>query len=308
MKFTMQRLLGAQRSRRLQGLCLTLALGTMPSLCLAQGVKNGDFSAPPNKTAKNVEYPITVEGWKTTDKGGKFEIWGSGFDDSYSGRVYDAPPNTGIKQFAEVAAFDHSTLSQVVTGIPDNSEYGFSFWHRGRHKSDTEEDTIEVTVKEGNNVLWKKRFFATAKAWIPHTETVGIKKGSGAVTVSFESINSASGNPAVGNLLTGIKLDATVKPPACVVNAGGTYEWTTDNTGIAGTDGKLNKLGPAMLNVADQKVSGTGRTGVWQVTSDCTVYIDWEPGNFRDILKVSADGKTISGKNQFGTKIQGVKK
>jgi hypothetical protein len=81
--------------------------------------------------------------------------------------------------------------------------------------------------------------------------------------------------------LTGIRLDETVKPPACVVNAGGTYEWTTDNTGIAGTDGKFYKAGPATLNVADQKVSGTGRTGVWQVTADCNVIIDWQPGNFR---------------------------
>lgn len=304
----MQRVLGAQVSRRLQGLCLTLALGTMPSVCLAQRVQNGDFSKPQNKTAATVEYPTAVPGWKTTDSKGRFEIWGAGFNDSYSGRIYDAPPGTAIKQFAEVAAYEHSTLSQVVTGIPDQSQYGFSFWHRGRHKSETEEDTIEVTVKEGNKVIWKKRYFATATKWLQHTEKVGTKNGTGDLTLSFESINTASGNQAAGNLLADIKLDATVKPPACVVNAGGTYEWTTNNTGIAGTDGKLNKLGPATLNVADQKVSGTGRTGVWQVTSDCTVYIDWQPGNFRDTLKVSADGKTISGKNQFGTKIMGVKK
>lgn len=305
MKLTVQRLLGAQGTRRLQGLCLTLALGTMPSLCLAQGVQNGDFSNPPNKTAKNVEFPTVVPGWKTTDKEGKFEIWGSGFNDKSTDKVYDAP--AGLKQFAEVAAYDHSTLSQVVTGIPANTPYGFSFWHRGRHKSDTEEDTIEVKVTENNTVIWKKRYFATAKAWIQHIEPVGIKKGNGPVTLSFESIETASGDKSVGNLLTGIKLDATVKPPACVLNAGGTYDWTTDNRGITGTDGKLTKLGPAKLNVADQKVSGTGRTGVWQVTADCNVIIDWQPGNFRDVLKVSADGKTVSGTNQFGTKIQGLK-
>ena len=306
MNFIVQRVPGAQGSRRLQGLCLTLALGTMPSVCLAQAVQNGDFSDPPNKTARNVEFPTVVPGWETTDSTGQFEIWGAGFKDDHTKRVYDAPPGTAITQFAEVAAYEHGTLSQVVTGIPDKSQYGFSFWHRGRHDTDTEKDTIEVTVKEGNNVVWTRKYFTTAAEWVQHTETVGIKKGNDPVTLSFESVDSASGNKAVGNLLTGIKLDATVRPPDCVVNAGGTYEWTTDNTNVAGTDGKFNKLGPATLK-ADQTVSGTGRTGVWQVTSDCTVNIDWQPGNYRDVLKVSDDGKTIMGKNQLGTIVKGVK-
>ena len=46
MKFKMQRLFGAQGSRRLQALCLTLGLGTMSSVCHAQAVVNGDFAKP----------------------------------------------------------------------------------------------------------------------------------------------------------------------------------------------------------------------------------------------------------------------
>lgn len=278
----------------------------MPSLCLAQ-VKNGDFSDPQVTDSKGYQMMKDVKYWTTTDREKVFEVWKDGTKDpAHNNRVFNAPP--GIKQFVEVAAYSHGKLSQQVTGIKDGSQYGFSFWHRGRHSGDTEEDTIEVSVKDGNNPVWTKRFFTTAKEWKQYIVPVGKKIGTGPVTLSFESKDTASGNEAVGNFLTGIKLDETVKPPACVLNAGGTYDWTTDSRGIPGTDGKLTKLGPAKLNVADQKVSGTGRTGVWQVTADCNVIIDWQPGNFRDVLKVSDDGKTVSGTNQFGTKVQGLRK
>ena len=205
-----------------------------------------------------------------------------------------------MKQFAEVAAYSHGTLSQEVNGIPANSPYGFSFWHRGRHSGDTDEDTIEVTVKDGNNFPWKGRFFTTAKEWRQYTVSVGTKKGNGPVTLSFESIDTASKNPGAGNFLTGIRLDATVKPPPCVTNVGGIYDWTTDATKRnIGQDKPMT--GVVTLSVGSKQASIPGRTGIWQVTSDCKVLIDWEPGSFRDELTATSDGKTLTGKNQFGT-------
>lgn len=47
---------------------------------------------------------------------------------------------TGFKQFAEVNANSHGTLSQEVRGIGAGNKFGFSFYHRGRH-SETEADT-----------------------------------------------------------------------------------------------------------------------------------------------------------------------
>jgi hypothetical protein len=293
----MEYLLGAHGRLRMKGLGLTLALATIPAVCHAQ-VANGDFSTPGVNGFAQLN---SVPNWSTTDAQKKIEIWKGGTKDPATGRTVSAPP--GIAQFAEVNATSHGTLSQVVNGIKGGSQYGFSFWHRGRH-SETEDDKIEVSVKDGANV-WKKTFFTNAKQWVQYTVTVGTKNGDGPVTLSFESKATASGNMAVGNFLTGIKLDASVKPPACVANVGGRYDWTVDNT--KNSDGKVYK-GVATLNAADQKASSTDRTGVWQVTNDCKVVIDWEPGQFHDVMTATADGKQLTGTNQINSIITGVRK
>jgi hypothetical protein len=184
MKFTVQRLCGALRSWRLQGLCLTVALGATSLVCHAQ-VINGNFADPPVTATVGYQMFPAVKAWTTTDREKVFEVWKDGTKDpAHNNRVFFAPP--GIKQFVEVAAYSHGKLSQQVNGIKDGSQYGFSFWHRGRHSGDTEEDTIEVSVKDGNNPVWTKRFFTTAKEWKQYTVPVGKKSE----TVPLRSLSS----------------------------------------------------------------------------------------------------------------------
>jgi len=268
-------------------------------------VVNGDFSQP---AVKGIQFLAQdkVTGWKTNDSKGQIEIWESGAKVG-SGPVFNTPP--GSKQFAEVNANSHGTLSQEVRGISAGNQYGFSFWHRGRHSA-TEEDSIEVTVKDGANV-WKKTYSTTNAAWKQYTAIVGTKNGDGPVMLSFQAKSTASNDPTIGNFLTGIKLDASVKPPPCVANAAGDYQWTTDNTKTTQGNGKLENVGVVKLT-ADQKavnlVGGRdGRKGTWQITNDCQVTIDWENGKYFDRLTLNADGKQMTGKNQIGTIITGKK-
>ncbi|MFG5411318.1 hypothetical protein ABXN37_28405 [Piscinibacter sakaiensis] len=260
----------------------------------AFAVENGDFSIPAVQRMKQAPQ-AEVKGWKTTDGAKVIEIWQSGFNN------VKAPP--GFKQFAEVNATTHSTLSQEVSGIRAGSQYGFSFFHRGRH-SPTEADSIEVTVKDGNAAPWKKVFTTTSADWQNYVISVGTKNGDGPVTLEFRSVSTASGDPSIGNFLTGVKLDSTIKPPACVANVPGEYKWSTDNTQTKLGNGKLEQLGTAKLN-ADNSATHLSRKGVWQINTKCQVTINWENSKFVDVLDF--DGKKLSGKNQIGTIITGMK-
>lgn len=257
-------------------------------------VVNSDFSTPAVKEFKMAP-EAEVKGWKTTDSQKQIEIWQDGF------QGVKAPP--GFKQFAEINANSHGTLSQQVSGIKNGMQYGFSFWHRGRHNA-TEADSVEVTVKDGNAAPWKKVFTTTAAGWQNYVVAVGTKQGDGPVTLSFTAKSTASGDPSIGNFLTGIKLDSTVKPPACTANVPGDYQWTTDNTKTTKGNGKLEQLGTVKL-MADQTATHMARKGVWQITPACQVTINWDNSKFVDVL--SFDGKTLSGKNQIGTIITGRK-
>lgn len=271
-------------------------------------VVNGDFSQPAVTKMKLLPQK-QVNGWKTTDSKGEIEIWSDGF--AVGGYSFKAPP--GMKQFAEVNANSHGKLSQEVTGIKAGNQYGFSFWHRGRH-SDTEVDTIEVTVMDGGKEVWKRTFSTTRAAWKQYTVNVGVKNGGGPAVLAFSSKSTASKDDSVGNFLTGIKLDSSVVPPPCVTNAVGDYLWTTDNRQTTKGNGKLETGGVVKLNADQMAVAQIGtplrdaRKGVWQITSDCRVTIDWENGKFFDNLTMSIDGKQMTGKNQIGTIITGTKK
>lgn len=290
---------------RLMPMLVAAALGA--AYCHAQ-VVNGDFSQPAVKGPGVFSAQDKVTGWKTNDSKGQIEIWESGSKVG-AGPVFNTPP--GIRQFAEVNANSHGTLSQEVKGIRAGSKYGFSFWHRGRHSA-TEEDTIEVTVKDGGTV-WTKTFSTTNAAWKQYTATVGTKAGDGPVVLSFQAKSTASKDPTIGNFLTGIKLDASVVPPPCVQNAVGNYQWTTDNRSTTQGNGKLETGGLVKLQADQKAISQIGsplrdaRRGVWQITNECQVTINWENGQFFDILTMSADGKQMTGKNQIGTIITGKK-
>jgi hypothetical protein len=261
-------------------------------------VVNGDFSQPGVKGLQFVAQE-KVTGWKTDDSKGQIEIWTSGMQVA-GGPKFDTPP--GIRQFAEVNANSHGTLSQEVRGIRAGSQYGFSFWHRGRHSA-TEGDTIEVTVKDGAKV-WSRTFNTTNAAWKQYTVSVGTKAGDGPVLLSFRSKSTASKDDTIGNFLTGVKLDSTVVPPPCALNAAGEFLWFSDN----------KSMGITILNADGSSRNLRGNPpkdflkGVWQVTNDCQVTINWGNGQFFDTLKMNPDGKQMIGKNQKNMVLRGDRK
>jgi hypothetical protein len=287
------------------GLIVTLVAAALGAATCHAQVINGDFSAPGVKGAGQFIAKDKISGWKTDDS--HIEIWESGSKVG-AGPTFNTPP--GIKQFAEVNAHKHGTLSQEVAGIRKGSQYGFSFWHRGRH-SPTDADVIEVSVAEGGKVVWKRAFSTTNAAWKQYTAAVGTKMGDGPVLLSFRAVSTASKDQTIGNFLTGVKLDASVKPPQCVQNAAGDYQWTTDNRKTTRGNGKLESVGVVKLNADQKAFSQVGtrvmRTGVWQITNECQVTINWGNGQFIDNLTLSNDGKVLSGVNQIGTIITGKK-
>jgi hypothetical protein len=266
-------------------------------------VKNGDFAFPKVTEPAGLKMAPAAEvrSWTTNDSKGQIEIWRNG--GQHMGKVFNGP-TAQLPQFAEVNANSHGTLTQKVSGIPKGSQYGFAFWHRGRH-SEVEADSIEVTVQDGATT-WKKVYSTTSFEWKNYAATVGTKTSDGDVILSFTAKATASNDPSIGNFLTGVQLDTSVKPPTCAANAAGNYKWTTDNTQTKQGNGKLEQLGTATLR-PDSSAVHNGRQGVWQLTSNCQVVINWQNSKFVDILDLSADGKTLSGKNQIGTIITGKK-
>lgn len=268
-------------------------------------VKNGDFAVPRVTESWGIKMApaAQVSGWTTNDSKNEIELWRTGLQKNAAGKPFNGP-TAQLPQFAEVNANSSGTLSQKVSGIRKGSQYGFAFWHRGRH-SETEADSIEVTVQDGNKT-WKKIFTTTSAEWKNYAATVGTKESDGDITLSFTAKSTASNDASIGNFLTGVQLDTTVKSPTCAANAPGTYQWTTDNTQTKLGNGKLENLGTARLN-PDSTAVHNGRQGVWQITSNCQVVINWQNSKFVDVLNLSPDGKLMTGKNQIGTIITGKK-
>lgn len=299
--FQCLRPLAAQAPRGSRMMMATVVAAAISAANGHAQVVNGDFSQPAVKRLELLAQS-QVKGWKTTDSKGQIEIWPDGYVDG--GYVFKAP--SGIKQFAEVNANSHGKLSQEVAGIQAGNQYGFSFWHRGRH-SDTEADTIEVTVTDAGKEVWKRTFSTTRAAWKQYTVNVGVKTSGGPVVLAFASKATASKNDSVGNFLTGVRLDSSVVPPPCVANAVGDYQWTTDNRQTTKGNGKLENVGVVKLTADQKAVNNNSLKGVWQITNDCQVTIDWENGRYFDRLTLTKDGKQMTGTNQIGTIITGKK-
>jgi len=210
--------MAARMPRRsgLMGLFLAVAFIANSAIGHAE-VVNGDFSAPQNSDPLQFHEQAAVKGWSTTDSKGQIEIWKDGA--SVGGMTFKAPAN--FKQFAEVNANSHGTLSQEVLGIGAGNKYGFSFYHRGRHSA-TEADGIEVTVVDGST-KWTKTFQTTNADWKLYDEYVGIKNGSDPVQLSFKAVFTASKDPSIGNFLTGVRLGESAVPVETIRGESGCF-------------------------------------------------------------------------------------
>lgn len=101
-------------------------------------------------------------------------------------------------------------------------------------------------------------------------------------------------------------------PPPCVEHATGIYQWTTDNRATTLGNGKLEYRGEVYLYPDHKAVNqfgpeGDGRLGAWSIANDCQVTIRWQNGRYVDVLTLSNDGKQMTGTNQIGTIITGLK-
>ncbi|MBI1353780.1 MAG: hypothetical protein GC160_05490 [Acidobacteria bacterium] len=226
---------------------LSVAFIANLAICHA-GVVNGDFSIPQNTEPIQFHAQAAVKGWNTTDSKGQIEIWKDGA--AVGGVTFKAPAT--FKQFAEVNANSHGTLSQEVLGIGAGNKYGFSFYHRGRHSA-TEADVIEVTVLDGS-AKWTKTFKTTNADWKLYQEYVGIKNGNGPVQLSFKAVSTASKDPSIGNFLTGVRLDESVVPTVTTLGGGSCFMLKAPTVDGAPANGAQ------YLSYSKKAVDASGRT------------------------------------------------
>ncbi|MDO9227761.1 MAG: PEP-CTERM sorting domain-containing protein [Pseudomonadota bacterium] len=142
----------------------------------------------------------TIPGWQTTASDNKIEIW----SDSFQGiAAYEGT------QFAELNAYEVSTLYQDVTGIASGSLVGFQFAHRGRLGVDVLRLSIidlglDSLIGGGDDTtLFSNQYSTGNNAWAFYTsagEAPIIALGNN-VRFAYESISAAGGNPAISNFL-----------------------------------------------------------------------------------------------------------
>ena len=231
----------------------------------------------------------------------------------------ETPNQEAGKQERVITLFEVSRLSARVgdgRGTIENAKKAvaqqeeLSAKSAARHGS--EENTFEVGVREGTTV-WRETFRAASGALKQYAAFVETKNGGGPVVFSFQAKSTASQAPASDTSLTGTKPGLSGEPPKCVENVVGAYQWTTDNRTSGRGNGKLEHVGFVKLTANHVAVTQTGkplrdgRPGVWKITNDCLVTINWQNGRFIDILTLSNDGKQLTGTSQIGTIITGKK-
>jgi serine/threonine protein kinase len=231
----------------------------------------------------------------------------------------ETPQQEAGKQERVITLLEFSRLSARVGDARGAIEYGkkalaeqkvLSAKSAAGHGSD--EHTFELAVKQGNSV-WKESFRAASASLKQHATFSQTKNGGGPVAFSFQ-INSTSNNaPSSQISLTGTKPGFSGEPPRCAENVVGVYQWTTDNRISGRGNGKLEQVGFVKLTADHVAVTQTGaplrdgRPGVWHITNDCLVTINWQNGRFIDVLTLSDDGKRLTGTSQIGTIITGTK-
>jgi hypothetical protein len=225
----------------------------------------------------------------------------------------EAPLQVAGKQERAIIFFELSRLSASAgdsRGAIENAQKAVAQQQELSAKPDgSGDDTFEVGVKEGGTV-WKKTFRAASEALKQHTAFVGTKSGGGSVVFSLDATSAANNVP---NPVTAIQAESGHVPLPCVENVVGVYHWTTDNRTSGRGNGKLEYVGVVKLTADHVAVTQNGqplrdgRPGVWKISNECLVTINWENGRFIDILTLSNDGKQLTGTSQIGTIITGKK-
>jgi hypothetical protein len=178
---------------------------------------NGGFEDYPASSYSYFQGTDPYSGWATTAGDNNLEIW--------SNWTEGVPAYEG-NNFAELNAFEPSTLYQIVTGIPASTTVNWHFAHRGRWGLDTMRLTITDLGSNGifengfgdDTTLFTDVFSADDTAWQVHYGSVGLLGND--VRFGFEAI-SAAGGPSIGNLIDYCGFGtSTVPAPGCLALLG----------------------------------------------------------------------------------------
>lgn len=173
-------------------------------------------------------------------------------------------------------------------------------------------DLFEVSVKD-SSTAWKNAFRAASQTLKHYEASVARSNGEDPVQFSFQTKLAPTKTPNTENSVIAVKPQSPSVPSPCVDKAVGRYSWTTDNRMTNLGNGRLENDGFVTLT-PDHLAEGyanansrAARPGVWKISNDCLVTINWQNGRFIDILTLSNDGKQLTGTSQIGTIITGTK-
>ncbi len=178
------------------------------------GFLNAGFEQPAFTGPPTANYPLegTVPGWETSASDDRFEIWQSGF--------LGVPAFEG-NQFAELNAFQVSTLSQTFTPSSAGGDLTLTFAHRGRSGVDTMNVTAIDLGSDGllgggdDTVLFSQSYADDQTAWRQYQADLGTASGN-PILLQFNSL-SAAGGATVGNFLDAISIyDSSLSTTASV--------------------------------------------------------------------------------------------
>ncbi|MEV6987369.1 Ig-like domain-containing protein [Sphaerisporangium sp. NPDC051017] len=172
---------------------------TVPCTDTPVTLANGSFEAPP-VTGFQMLPDASINpaiGWHTTATDNLVEFWRTG---------YGGVPSADGQQFAELNANMFSTLYQDLPTIP-GTVMTWSLYHRGVAGTDTMHVLIGApgaTVAQTPAGASSPDITDGNTAWRRYTGTYVVPPGQTVTRFSFQSVSTAGGNPATGNLLDGV--------------------------------------------------------------------------------------------------------
>ena len=152
-------------------------------------------------------------GWRTTATDHQIEVWGNGFN---------GVPSYDGTDFAELNAFQVSTLYQDISGIAAGNLVDFHFAHRGRLGVDTLRLTItdagadNIIGTADDTTLFTNQYADGNTAWGFYTDPAPLVALGHNVRFAYASISAAGGDPTFGNFLDaanfGVGVNAVPEP------------------------------------------------------------------------------------------------
>jgi hypothetical protein len=196
---------------------LPLATTLLFTAPVSAGLINGGFESYPAQSYSFFQGTDPYSGWATTANDNTLEIWSSWTEGvpAYEGNC-----------FAELNAYEPSTLYQIVSGLPAATNVNWHFAHRGRWGTDTMRLTITDLGANGtwdggvgdDTTLFTDLFSADDTAWQVHYGSVAALGND--TRFAFEAV-SAAGGPTIGNLIDFCGFGTSVVPaPGAMVLLG----------------------------------------------------------------------------------------